>query len=103
MVPQDPPIAEGYNSCQESDIAPPLCNIDNDIGHQVPSFMDNAPCQESKIDSLRTHSESTHVAIDTTGETSSTSIAAHDASLSFSPKTTRKKKGARKRKEVKYL
>jgi len=103
LVPHDPLIAERYNSCQESDTAPPLCNIDNDTGHQAPSFLDNAPCQESKMDSLGTHSESTHVVIDTTGETSSTSIAAHDASPSSSPKTTRKKKGGRKRKEVKYL
>jgi len=55
------------------------------------------------MDSLGTHSESTHVAIDTTGETSSTSFAAYDASPSSSPRTTRKKKGGRKQKEVKYL
>ena len=92
FVPLDPPISEGYNSCPESDNAPP-CNIDNVTSHQVPSLMNNAPCQESKMDSLGTHSEATHVGIDTTTDTSSTSIAGHAGSLFFAPKTNRKKKG----------
>nr|TKS06526.1 hypothetical protein D5086_0000121640 [Populus alba] len=92
-------------SCQDAiaDTVPALCINANDANYQVPSLLDNAPCQESKMDSLETQSESTNVDIDTTADTSSTSIAAHDASPSSSPKTTRKKKGGRRRKEVQYL
>ena len=93
----DPPAAQGYTSCQESD---------NALSHHVhprPSIMETAPCQESKMDSPGTHSEPSHVATEATVETSSTFIAAHDASPTSSPKTVQKKKGGRKRQEVRGL
>ncbi|KAG6787534.1 hypothetical protein POTOM_003573 [Populus tomentosa] len=97
----DTPRAEGYNSCQDADAdnATILCIIANAAKHQVPMPIDNAPCQESKMDSLGTQSESTHVDIDTTADTSSTSNAVHNASPSSSLKTAKKKKGGRRRKE----
>jgi len=54
------------------------------------------------MDSPGTHSEPSHVATEATVETSSTFIAAHDASPT-SPKTVQKKKGGRKRQEVRGL
>ncbi|KAJ6889562.1 hypothetical protein NC652_030338 [Populus alba x Populus x berolinensis] len=83
-----------------ADTVPALCINTNDASHQVPNFMDNAPCQESKMDSLGTQSESTNVDMDTTADTSSTSITAHDASPSSSPKTAKKKKGGRRNDRV---
>jgi len=55
------------------------------------------------MDSPGTHSEPSHVATEATVETSSTFIAAHDASPTSSPKTVQKKKGGRKRQEVRGL
>jgi hypothetical protein len=53
--------------------------------------------------SLGTTSESSHTTSEAIVETSSTFIATHDASPTSSPKTVRKKKGGRKKKEVRGL
>ncbi|XP_034915333.1 uncharacterized protein [Populus alba] len=58
-----------------------------------PIVMDTAPCQESRMASLGTTSDSSQTATDATNETSSNFIANDDASPSSSPKTVRKKKG----------
>nr|TKS04410.1 hypothetical protein D5086_0000141350 [Populus alba] len=96
IFPADPNVF-----CQDAiaDTVPALCINANDARHQVPNLMDNAPCQESKMDSLGTQSDSTNVDMATIADTSSTSITVHDASPSSSPKTTKKKKGGRRRKE----
>ncbi|KAG6794317.1 hypothetical protein POTOM_003562 [Populus tomentosa] len=59
----------------------------------LPIVMDTAPCQESRMASLGTTSDSSQTATDATNETSSNFIANDDASPSSSPKTVRKKKG----------
>ncbi|KAJ6980752.1 hypothetical protein NC653_024184 [Populus alba x Populus x berolinensis] len=82
----------------ESDSDPPTNT------HTSLHAIDTALCQESKMDSLATTSESSHTATtEATMETSSTFTATHDASPTSSPKTVRKKKGGRKRKEVRCL
>lgn len=55
------------------------------------------------MDSLATTSESSHTATEAIVETSSAFIATHDSSPTSSPKTVRKKKGGRKRKEARGL
>ncbi|KAJ6999305.1 hypothetical protein NC653_010103 [Populus alba x Populus x berolinensis] len=85
---------------------------DNTFEHH---YFNAHECVESKMDSLRTISDTSSTAIDTLGGTSSTAIetlggnsptsaprtATVPQSPSPSPKTVRKKKGGRKRKEAK--
>jgi len=84
-------VPNDNNSCHESGNDPPT-NIHTSLH---PIAMDTAPCQESRMDSLGTTSESSHTAPEATVETSSTFMATHDVSPNSSPKIVWKKKGAR--------
>ena len=67
--------------------------------------LDTTKCMERKMDSLKSHSDASS-AIEVSAETSTASIPpndSHDDSPSPSPKTVRKKKGGRKRKETRGL
>ncbi|KAL9388199.1 hypothetical protein Peur_021323 [Populus x canadensis] len=67
--------------------------------------LDTTTCMESKMASLQSQSDASS-AIEVSAETSTTSVPpseSHDDSPTPSPKTVRKKKGGRKRKEVKGL
>ncbi|KAL3570417.1 hypothetical protein D5086_027666 [Populus alba] len=68
-------------------------------------LLDTTNCMESKMASLQSHSDASS-AVDGLAETSTACIPpcdSHDDSPIPSPKTVRKKKGGRKRKEVKGL
>jgi hypothetical protein len=67
-------------------------------------LLETTTCLESKMDSLQSTSEASSAIEASTAETSTTSLPlseSHDDSPNPSPKTVRKKKGGRKRKEAK--
>ncbi|KAJ6867749.1 hypothetical protein NC652_038827 [Populus alba x Populus x berolinensis] len=89
-----------------------VCDSSNDSGTDCHNFdshhitvLNTTACIESKMDSLRTISESSFATIETTADTPSASLPTASAfvqspSPSPSPKTVRKKKGGRKKKEA---
>ncbi|KAJ6917681.1 hypothetical protein NC652_019880 [Populus alba x Populus x berolinensis] len=91
-----------------------VCDSSNDSGTDCHNFdshhitvLNTTACIESKMDSLRTISESSSATIETTADTPSASLPTASAfvqspspSPSPSPKTVRKKKGGRKKKEA---
>ncbi|KAJ6897721.1 hypothetical protein NC652_024514 [Populus alba x Populus x berolinensis] len=68
------------------------------------SILDATVCQENKMASLQSQSESSNALETSTAETASLPPSeSHDESLNHSPKTVRKKKGSKKRKEARGL
>nr|TKR98076.1 hypothetical protein D5086_0000206770 [Populus alba] len=68
------------------------------------SILDATVCQESKMASLRSQSESSNAMETSTAETASMPLSeSHDESPNYSPKTVRKKKGGKKHKEARGL
>jgi hypothetical protein len=99
-------LPNDFHSSAQPNFEPSHNNADSvapSISHLQP--LDTTNCMESKMASLQSHSDASS-AVDVLAETSTASIPpceSHDDSPTPSPKTVRKKKGGRKRKEVKGL
>lgn len=96
-----PPI---LNAKLISDASKPLDEGSTGYQSQPQTLLETTTCLESKMDSLQSTSEASSAIEASTAETSTASLPlseSHDDSPNPSPKTVRKKKGGRKRKEAK--
>ncbi|KAG6794318.1 hypothetical protein POTOM_003563 [Populus tomentosa] len=102
-VPLSLPI---LNANSHSDDTIPLDVGSIDYQPQPKPLLDTTICFESKLDSLHSTSEASYAVEASTAETSTASLPfseSHDDSPNPSPKTVRKRKGGKKRKEAKGL
>ena len=82
----------------------PTIEVSTNLNSQHLSVLDTTVCLESKMASLQSHSESSNAMETSTAETASIPFSeSYDEAPNPSPKTIRKKKGGKKRKEARGL
>jgi len=103
--PPPTPTIEHANDLLNKTHKEPSPQVDASIEFHHSPALDTIECMESKMDSLKSHSDA-FSAVEVSAENSTASIPPNDSHADSpvpSPKTNKKKKGGRKRKEAKGL